>query len=352
MNKIEAVFFSSFTNNNCLSSYFSENLIKKFTQAVSWKNFCLENELKAFFPCFIQKIFSLEEFIMCFGISSLKIRVIKFSNLFPFFIYRILKKIKIENKKVFTSQKFLTKLKNWFGEKNLSVSIQEMYKCMVFSYNFGNKNINYSPIFKGNILIIELFHTHLLSFFDLERCEVKLSSVTLLRIFIIDSQSLKYVNKYNLFIFKILNLIYILKIRILDGLFNVEKKFEKIYAKDNNSYTILKEVVLVSNKISVFKNKNGHIIFLKLVGFIKKLIRNLYNKSDISKKYNNLYLLKNKKVSIVNRRKNFLKKSNNWQNIFENRMSCFSYLAMDFNTPISIRNLYELNDYNFRRTGF
>jgi len=249
------------------------------------------------------------------------------------------------------------KLKNLLINENIHLFIRKSNKLKFFPLNFGKMKLVFLTNFKGKNSIINLFQKNLLSLFELERLKMKLSSFFLLKVFIVYLKSLKSVNKYSLFLFNILNILYHLKIKILRILSIIEKKFEKnlcklslIFQGFKRSFSKFKKISFF-NKILDFENENVHIAFLKLIRIIINLNKKLSATSKGIKKYNKLYLIRIKNIPEVKHCDKRLENLNDWQIIFEIRLSYFFYSIIDFDNHV-FKNGLELNDYNFRRTGF
>jgi hypothetical protein len=345
------------------SLYLSCKLLKKVSQAITWKIFFRKNEIKTLFKFLIQKIFFFEDFIVFFAIFSLKKRIFDIKKFVYNFFFDVLKIIKISTFKLFKARKFLVdinkfkKLKNLLINENIHLFVQKNNKLKFFPLNFGKIKLVFLTNFRGNNSIIKLFQRNLLSLFELERLKMKLSSFFLLKVFIVHLKSLKSVNKYSLFLFNILNILYHLKNKILRILSGIEKKFEKNLYKLSLVFQGFKRSflefnkILFFNKILDFKNENVHFAFLKLIRIIIKLNKKLSARSKAIKKYNNLYLIRIKSIPEIKHCERRLENLNDWQNIFENRLSYFFYSIIDFDNH-EFKNGLELNDYNFRRIGF
>jgi len=345
------------------SFYLSDKLLKKVSQAITWKFFFPKNETKTLFKFLIRKIFFFEDFIVFFAIFSLKKRIFDIKKFVYNFFFDVLKIMKISTFKLFKAKKFLVdinkfnKLKNLLINENIHLFIRKSNKLKFFPLNFGKMKLVFLTNFKGKNSIINLFKKNLLSLFELERLKMKLSSFFLLKVFIVYLKSLKSVNKYSLFLFNILNILYHLKIKILRILSIIEKKFEKnlfklslIFQGFKQSFSKFKKISFF-NKILDFENENVHIAFLKLIRIIINLNKKLSATSKGIKKYNNLYLIRIKNIPEVKHCDKRLENLNDWQIIFEIRLSYFFYSIIDFDNHV-FKNGLELNDYNFRRTGF
>jgi len=193
--------------------------------------------------------------------------------------------------------------------------------------------------------------------FEFQRWESKLSSITLLKIFMVNIQSSININTYRLFAFKILNFVYFCRENILKTLKSLEKIFGNARNHIKKTFTDFKKTLSSFRKIyrieRIFNISNGTRIYilLKLTSLINKLISKVTKKTSLTKKNFNFFQTNPRQEDDPKKKTFFLKKVKNWQTIFENRFSYLLYSFIDKPIPSFGSIWSELNNFNLRRTG-
>lgn len=339
---------------------FGEKLINKSFKVNPLETKCLfKNNLFEFLKISSKKIFFWEEFLYFLRIKLSTKYGYKLCNngliYRPFYFYR--------TKITFSPKKFLTKidrckeLKKSLFRNGFYLEFSEKFTIKGSGKKIFNRYLWFLPKLKGHRIFIEIFQRNLNLMFEFERWESKLSSITLLKIFMVNVQSSININTYRLFAFKILNFVYFCRENILKTLKSLEKIFGNARNHIKKTFTDFKKTLSSFRKIyrieRIFNISNGTRIYilLKLTSLINKLISKVTKKTSLTKKNFNFFQINPRQEDDPKKKTFFLKKVKNWQTIFENRFSYLLYSFIDKPIPSFGSIWSELNNFNLRRTG-
>jgi hypothetical protein len=313
---------------------------------------------------FNRKISSLEEFFSISCISSITTKLI-LSNRNDFYHFtNLLRKTKFQKKKLFKPKNFLCKIKNYKNLKKILLEnkfylfFKKKKDCFLFYFKSFKNQFFFQPKFREHKAFLEIFQKNINLLFELDKWKKDFSSFILSKPFLNILKSLKNVNFYCLFLFKILHFIYIFKFKILKNLTTAERFLKKFNSINKISFIKIKEGIFrlfnTFNYENHFDKKDENFQFttLKLIRFIFNSIK-IINKKTKHKAYSSKKkLIKLKTKEIKKQKKTFLEKIDDSQKIFESRFSCFLYCLMDLKTENNETKFFEFNEFFFRKTGF
>jgi hypothetical protein len=313
---------------------------------------------------FNRKICSLEEFFSISCISSITTKLILSKRNDFYHFINLLRKTKFQKKKLFKTKNFLFKIKKYKNLKKILLEnkfylfFEKKKDCFLFYFKSFKNQFFFQPKFREHKAFLEIFQKNINLFFELDKWKKDLSSFILSKTFLVNLQSLKSVNFYCLFLFKILHFIYIFKFKILKNLTTAERFLKKFNPINKISFIKFKEGIFKLFNTFKYENyfdkkdENFQFTTLKLIRFIfnslKMINKKTKNKAESSKKK----LVRLKIKEIKNQKKTFLEKIDNSQKIFESRFSCFLYCLMDLRTVNNETKFFEFNEFFFRKTGF
>ena len=101
-----------------------------------------------------------------------------------------------------------------------------------------------------------------------------------------------------------------------------------------------------------FRKTNISFVNLKTTNVILKLFTEIDNMIKRGKNKNCPPMFDKRKIYDMEREIFFMEQLNNWQRIFEFRLSCLLISSLDLIPEISVIYLHEFNQFNSRRVGF
>ena len=341
-----------------LNNYRIESFIRKFCVHFNQKTTC-----NNFFQFKGQEVSAFEDLFFSFEIYSLKNKIIATNKFIPSILIRFLGDLKIKKKK-FKLKKFLVKvkktemLKKILIQSDLNLIGIEKKAPTFFKIALPTSQFLIFPRFKGQKILLQTFQQSLNFLFELEQWNIKLSSMGILKIFNTNIHSSRNTSIFNLFLFKILQFIYILKKKLLNFLFMIEEQLDKVHLKTDSPFNEFKKPNVLSKTILglfnglTFKKEIVHFIGLKIIRIILKMVAEMDRKIIFGKKNFKIGLFYTKYRNDINDKIFFLERLNNWQKIFEFRYDYIFISSLDLKPKIFYPSFIQFNEFCSRRVGF
>ena len=338
---------------------FSKNAFQIELLEKSFQN----KNLEKIFSFISYAFFSFNEFVNFLYINYIELQIPWDSKEFLLYNSNMLVSSQRKKHKFVNAEKFLIKIKK---HKTFKECIQGLNFCLFVEKNFNlggiffkslQYRILYLPKFRIHKILLEIYQKNLNMFFELDQLKKNLVLIAPSKIFMVTTSISKTINNYSLFLFKILHYLYILKFKILNNLFSIEKTSEKGYKHDKYSYMKVKiEVLGVQKTINEFKHlnlkiKNLHFTTIMVIRMLVKVAKKFKKKTALGSKYFKKYLFRIENIESIKQENIFLEKLNYWQKIFENRLNCFIYCFIELKISKVRIKFFEFNEFSFRQIG-
>lgn len=307
--------------------------------------------------------FSFDEFINFFFMEYVELQIPWICKKFILYDSNLITLSRSNIYRLFKAEKFLVKIKKYKTFKsclrglNFCLFVEKNFSSKVFFFKSFKYRFLYLPKFKIHNLFLEIFQKNINIFFELDQLKENLVLITPSKFFIVATHTSKKINSYTLFLFKILNYIYILKFKILNNLFSIETTWKNGYNQDKYSYTNVKIGVFgLQKQINDFRYlnltiKNLHFSFIMVNQLLVTLTKKIKEKIVSQRKDFRKYLFKIKSIESNKQENIFLERLNYWQKIFENRLNCFIYCLIELKYPKVKTKFFEFNEFSFRQIG-